>query len=115
MLDIGWSELLLIAVVALLVIKPEDLPDAAKKLGKIVRQVKASMRQFHAQVDQVIHAEEIQKIKDQLRQDLELTGITDVERELEEQMHKEFALHNESIMKTTDYTPPAQSKDKAES
>ena len=36
MLDIGWSEILLIAVVAIVVIGPKDLPDALRTLGRMV-------------------------------------------------------------------------------
>lgn len=37
MLDIGWSELLLVIVVAILVIGPQDIPKAMLALGRLVR------------------------------------------------------------------------------
>ena len=40
MLDIGWSEILLIAVVAIVVIGPKDLPDALRTLGRMVTKVR---------------------------------------------------------------------------
>lgn len=37
---IGWSEILLIMLVALVVLGPKKLPDAAKSLGKTVRELR---------------------------------------------------------------------------
>jgi len=39
MLDIGWSELLLIAAVAVLVIGPNEIPEIMRTLGRIVRRL----------------------------------------------------------------------------
>ena len=40
MFGIGWQELLIIAIVALLVVGPNKLPDLAKSLGKGFREFK---------------------------------------------------------------------------
>ena len=40
MFGIGWQELLIIAVVALLIVGPKKLPDLAKSLGKGFREFK---------------------------------------------------------------------------
>ena len=41
MLDIGWSELLLIGVVALVVIGPEDLPKLFHTLGRLTSRARS--------------------------------------------------------------------------
>ncbi|MDS9467767.1 Sec-independent protein translocase protein TatB [Paracoccus sp. MBLB3053] len=46
MLDIGWSELLLIGVVALIVIGPKDLPQLFHTLGRITARARAMAREF---------------------------------------------------------------------
>ncbi len=46
MLDIGWSELLLIGVVALIVVGPKDLPKMFHQLGRITAKAKAMGREF---------------------------------------------------------------------
>ncbi|UXU73757.1 MULTISPECIES: Sec-independent protein translocase protein TatB [unclassified Paracoccus (in: a-proteobacteria)] len=46
MLDIGWSELLLIGVVALIVIGPRDLPHLFHSLGRITARARAMAREF---------------------------------------------------------------------
>jgi Tat protein translocase TatB subunit len=40
MFGIGWQELLIIAIVALLIVGPKKLPDMAKSLGKGFREFK---------------------------------------------------------------------------
>ncbi|WP_134681161.1 Sec-independent protein translocase protein TatB [Paracoccus ravus] len=46
MLDIGWSELLLIGVVALIVIGPEDLPKLFRTLGRLTARARSMAREF---------------------------------------------------------------------
>ncbi|MCV2401685.1 Sec-independent protein translocase protein TatB [Marinomonas sp. C2222] len=61
MFDIGFSELLIIFVIGLLVLGPERLPHAARTLGlwlrKIRRSVDSVQREINAQLDQ----EELQR------------------------------------------------------
>lgn len=46
MLDIGWSELLLIGVVALIVVGPKDLPVMFHTLGRITARARQMAREF---------------------------------------------------------------------
>ncbi|MEI4486518.1 Sec-independent protein translocase protein TatB [Frigidibacter sp. MR17.14] len=46
MLDIGWSELLLIGVVALVVVGPKDLPVMFRQLGRITAKARSMAREF---------------------------------------------------------------------
>lgn len=46
MLDLGWSELLVIGVVALIVVGPKDLPVLFRNIGKFVGKAKGMAREF---------------------------------------------------------------------
>ena len=46
MLDLGWSELLVIGVVALIVVGPKDLPVLFRKAGQFVGKAKGMAREF---------------------------------------------------------------------
>lgn len=51
MLDIGWSELLLIGVVALIVIGPEDLPKLFHTLGRLTARARGMAREFSSAME----------------------------------------------------------------
>lgn len=50
--DIGWMELLVIGVVALIVVGPKDLPKMFLKLGQMTGRVRAMARDFQSAMNQ---------------------------------------------------------------
>jgi len=44
-MGVGWMEILVILVVALLVLGPDKLPDTARSIGKTLREVQQAMRE----------------------------------------------------------------------
>ena len=61
MFDIGFSELLLIAVVALVVLGPERLPRAARFAGLWVRRARAQWYAVKSELEHELAAEELQR------------------------------------------------------
>lgn len=51
MFDIGWSELLLIGIVALIVVGPKDLPRMFNALGRFTAKAKSMGREFQRAMD----------------------------------------------------------------
>jgi len=54
MLDIGFQELIIIFVVALLVIGPDKLPEFSRKLGRWVNEIKRSVNEAKARMEDEI-------------------------------------------------------------
>lgn len=52
MLDIGWSELLLIGIVALIVVGPKDLPILFRKAGQFMGKARGMAREFSRAMEQ---------------------------------------------------------------
>ena len=77
MFDIGFSELLLIGLVALIVFGPERLPDAARTAGLWVGRLKRSFGSIKAEVEREMGADEI-------RRQLHNEQILQLERELKQ-------------------------------
>ena len=61
MFDIGFSELLLVGLVALLVLGPERLPGAARTAGLWVGRIKRSFLSIKTEVEREIGADEIRR------------------------------------------------------
>jgi sec-independent protein translocase protein TatB len=77
MFDIGYSELLLIAIVTLLVVGPKELPNLLRTVGKWTGKARAMARHFRSGFDTMIREAEI------------------------EEMNKQWAAHNQTIMAST--------------
>jgi sec-independent protein translocase protein TatB len=52
MFDIGWTELLLIGIVALIVVGPKDLPVMFRTLGRLIGKARAMAREFQRAMEQ---------------------------------------------------------------
>lgn len=60
MFDIGAAELLLVAIVALVVIGPKDLPGALRGVGRVMGQLRSFTGQFRFSLDSMIREAEIE-------------------------------------------------------
>ncbi len=63
MLDIGWQELFLICVVALVVLGPKDLPTAMRTLARVVIKVRGLSREFQSGVADMLREAELDDLK----------------------------------------------------
>lgn len=79
-LDFGWSEMLLIGVVALIFIGPKDLPKALKVAGFWVRKARTLSREFQSSIDQMIREAEL----DDIRRDLKKATEFDLDKEFQQ-------------------------------
>lgn len=79
MFDIGFWELALIAVVAMIVVGPERLPGLARTAGLWLGKARRMVADVKAEVDRELHLEEI---KQSLREQGHLTEINDIKKDL---------------------------------
>src|SRR3954447_9495113 len=90
MFDIGWSELLVIGVVALVVIGPKDLPRVLKTVGIWVRKARAVSREFQSSVEQMVREAELEDVRKEIQKatsldfDKEIKAAVDPKGELSE-------------------------------
>jgi len=75
MFDIGFSELLLVAVVALVVLGPERLPRAAKFAGLWVRRARAQWYSVKSEFEREIAADELRRSMQQARDSVRETDV----------------------------------------
>lgn len=67
MFDIAFSELLVIAIVALIVIGPEKLPKVARTLGALTGRMQKYMAQIKEEVNRESRFAELQKLQDEIK------------------------------------------------
>jgi sec-independent protein translocase protein TatB len=70
--DIGWPELMLIGVVALVVIGPKDLPAALRVAGYWVRKARTMSREFQSSVEQMLREAELEDVRQELKKVTEI-------------------------------------------
>ncbi|EMD98680.1 MULTISPECIES: Sec-independent protein translocase protein TatB [Stutzerimonas stutzeri subgroup] len=101
MFDIGFTELLLVGLVALMVLGPERLPGAVRTTGLWVGRLKRSFSNIKAEVEREIGADEI-------RRQLHNERILDLEREM-----KQSIMPPSSTASSSTATPPPPIENKA--
>jgi sec-independent protein translocase protein TatB len=77
--DIAWSELALIAAVALIVIGPKDLPRVMRNLGQWTRRARAMAAEFQRNLDDMMREAEL----DEIRKEVEKVSPADFKAGLE--------------------------------
>lgn len=63
MLDVGWSEMAIIALVALLVLGPKELPNALRTVAFWVRKARRLAREFQSGIDELVREAELEEAK----------------------------------------------------
>ena len=63
MFDIAWSELALIAAVALIVIGPKDLPRVMRTAGQWMRRIRGMAAEFQRNLDDMMREAELDEIR----------------------------------------------------
>jgi len=67
MFDIGWTELLVIGIVALIVVGPKDLPGMFRTLGRFTGKAKAMARDFQSAMNEAADEAGVKDVADDLR------------------------------------------------
>jgi sec-independent protein translocase protein TatB len=66
MFDIGWTELLVIAVVLIVVVGPKDLPPMLRAFGKMTQRAKKVAGEFRAQFDEALREADLDEVRQTL-------------------------------------------------
>jgi len=77
MFDIGGWEFLLIAVIAIVIIGPKDLPGTIRTVTGWIRRARELAREFQSGLDDIARDTDISSMKDDLQSDLGLDEFTD--------------------------------------
>lgn len=79
MFDFGWSEIALIAVLAVIVLGPKELPNAMRTVARWVRKARSLAGDFQRHLDEVVKDAEL----DDLKKEASRISRTDINREID--------------------------------
>ncbi len=96
MLGLGWSEMLVISVVVLIVVGPKDLPMMLRNLGRVMGSVRKMSNEFRREIDKAIALDEVKEAK---------KAITDPLRQTSDEIAREF-----NTLKDGKYEPSGKLK-----
>jgi sec-independent protein translocase protein TatB len=66
MFDIGWQELFIVAILALIVVGPKDLPRALRNIMGLVRKARMMARDFQDGIDDVVREADLDDMKNKI-------------------------------------------------
>lgn len=78
MFDVGFSEMMLIGLIALLVLGPERLPPLVRSVGRWMGRAQRMVRDFRAQLENETQVRELRTLQTELNKPLEQRlGVND--------------------------------------
>lgn len=91
MFDVGFSEILVIAIVALIVIGPERLPKVARTLGHLFGRMQRYVNDVKADIQREMELDELRKLQ---------SSVQDAARSVENTIHKELSETESQLNRT---------------
>jgi len=84
MFDLSWTELLVIAVVAIIVVGPKDLPRALRAVGRWTGKAKRMAREFQNQFNEALREAELDTVKKDIESVGKIDPMADMRKEVRE-------------------------------
>lgn len=103
MFDVGFSELLLVGIIALLVLGPEKMPGALRSLGRVVGRLRLTVQQLREDIERSTGMDEVRQ---DLHNDAVMRGLknTEYNREPAAEVERPVA-ENPATTDSPDRTP----------
>ena len=80
MFDLGWSELAVIALIALIVVGPKELPQILRTAAHWMRKARSMAREFQSSVDEMVREAEL----DEAKKTMESVRHMNLDKQIEE-------------------------------
>src|SRR5580698_5341916 len=109
MFDVGWSEMLVIAVVMIVVVGPKDLPNMLRTFGRTTAKLRAMAADFQRQFNDALKEAELDDIKKSVDELRGLSPISEIRKQLNpfEQAAADVRSGVDNIMKPKPAEDPA--------
>lgn len=116
MFDIGWTELLVIAVVLIVVVGPKDLPPMLRAFGKMTQRARKVAGEFRAQFDEALREAELDDVRRTIDDAQKLNPVASLREAMNplRQMGNEIKADLQKAAEKPSSEKPAVNADKAE-
>lgn len=107
MFDIGWSEILIIGVLALIVVGPKDMPVLLRAIGKYLGIIRKQAAEFRSQFDEALRETEFDQIRKDmagLKDDISST-VHQASKQIEKDLDVEKSVSDGTALKNEPATP----------
>jgi len=105
MFDIGFTELMVIGLVALVVIGPERLPRVARTLGHLAGRLQRYVADVKSDINREIELEDLKKMRDSMQQ-----AASSFETSVQTEMSKTETELNKSVEAAVEDKKPEEQK-----
>lgn len=72
--NIGFPELLIILIIALLIFGPKKLPEVGRNIGRAIKEFRRASEELREKIEDEIRAEDLRNLQEELRKDVERDG-----------------------------------------
>lgn len=79
---IGYTELMVIALVAIIVIGPKDLPKVLRAFGRTMQKVRGMAREFQGHLDEAMREAGVDEIKKEITNLKTMNPVEDIKKEI---------------------------------
>ncbi|WP_192245965.1 Sec-independent protein translocase protein TatB [Mesorhizobium silamurunense] len=116
MFEVGWSELLVIAVVMIVVVGPKDLPTMLRTFGRTAAKLRTMAADFQKQFNDALKEAELDDVKSSIDSLRSLNPMTEVRKQLNpfEQAAADVRAGVDTMMKPKPAEPAASTPQAAE-
>ena len=100
MFSFGWSEILLIGIIVVVVIGPKDLPKFIKQLGLLVRNIRKISTDFKSSLNEIAEETEIKELAKSVKKVQKIKDGINIKKNFEneiKQVEESVELTNNNI------------------
>ena len=87
MLTFGWSEILLVLIIVIIVVGPKELPKLIKQLSSFTKSIKKLSREFKSSLNEIADQEEFKEINKSIMEVKDLKEDFDIKKNLENEIN----------------------------
>lgn len=114
MLDVGWTEILVIAIVLIIVVGPKDLPQMLRTFGRMVTKMRGMASDFRQQFDEALREADLDDVKKTIGEAQKLNPLNSIRdavnplRQMGDEIKSDLQKATSAVSTTTPAANPAE-------